>query len=238
MEKLDMKTKQRSAEGRIIEYDLRGEMTHAVYVACLVRDLCRELTLPAEDIYDYTHAALLHDIGKLRLVNYLYRGERRENPMVVEEMKYVRMHSMLSHDILTGMGYPEKICEAVLYHHENYDGSGYPENLSGEEIPIGARIIRVCDVFAALTSDRPYRKHFSLEDALQLMIDEITNLDMKIFLAFNRVAHRVGTSYHRDMSYEELYTLICAFPNWEEVFCFGGHTHSVPEEILKKEKFG
>ncbi|MGX8728838.1 MAG: HD-GYP domain-containing protein, partial [Lachnospiraceae bacterium] len=129
----------------------------------------------------------------------------------------------------------EKICEAVLYHHENFDGSGYPENLSGEEIPLGARIIRVCDVFAALTSDRPYRKHFSIEDALQLMIDEITNFDMKIFLAFNRVAHRVGISYHRDLTNEELYTLICAFPHWEEVFCFGGHTPSLPEEILKKD---
>ena len=228
--------KMTNAEGRIIEYDLRGELTHAVYVACLVRDLCRELELPEEDVYDYTHAGFLHDIGKLRLVNYLYRGERRENPLVVEEMKYVRMHSMLSHDILTGMGYPEKICETVLYHHENYDGSGYPENLSGEEIPLGSRIIRVCDVFAALTSDRPYRKQFPLDDALQLMIDEIPHFDMRIFLAFNRVAHRVGTSYHRQMTYEELFYLLSGVPGWEDVFCFGGHLSCVPEEVLRKSE--
>lgn len=225
-----------NAAGRIIEYDLRGELTHAVYVARLVRDVCLELGLSEEDVYTFTHAGLLHDIGKLRLVNYIYRAERRENPLVVEEMKYVRMHSMLSHDILTGRRYPEKICEAVLYHHENYDGTGYPENLVGEEIPLGSRIIRVCDVFAALTSDRPYRKRFSVEDALQLMIDEITNFDMRIFLAFHRIAHRVGTDYHRVLSYEDLYSLLCSEPGWEEVFCFGGHTQAVPEVLLRQKE--
>lgn len=80
--------------------------------------------------------------------------------------------------------------ESILYHHENYDGSGYPSNKSGEEIPIGARILRVCDVYAALMSDRPYRKAFDMETVMELMIDEVKNFDMHIFLAFQRVIHK------------------------------------------------
>ena len=79
--------------------------------------------------------------------------------------------------------------ETVLHHHENMDGSGYPDNLSGEDIPYGARIIRICDVFSALIADRPYRKAFEEDVAVELMIDEIKNFDIKIFLAFQRVVH-------------------------------------------------
>ncbi len=82
--------------------------------------------------------------------------------------------------------------ESILYHHENYDGSGYPENLSGENIPMGARILRVCDVFAALISDRSYRRAFDRETAVELMIDEVKNFDMEIFLAFMRIIHDVN----------------------------------------------
>ena len=77
-----------------------------------------------------------------------------------------------------------------MYHHENYDGTGYPENLAGEEIPIGGRILRVCDVFAALSSDRPYRTAFDVATVVELMIDEIKNFDMEVFLTFQRVIHK------------------------------------------------
>ena len=86
-------------------------------------------------------------------------------------------------------GYSDRIVETVLYHHENMDGSGYPENLSGEDIPLGARIIRVCDVYAALTSDRPYRKSFDRKTAVELMIEDIKDFDLKVFLAFQRMLH-------------------------------------------------
>ena len=79
------------------------------------------------------------------------------------------------------------IADIILYHHENYDGSGYPYCLQGEEIPIGARIIRVCDVFVALISDRAYRKAFEPKIALLMVIDEVRHFDMKVFLAFQRI---------------------------------------------------
>ena len=111
--------------------------------------------------------------------------------MNVEKLKYIRMHSKLGYDILSEKGFSNDVLDAVLYHHENYDGSGYPENLAGENIPLSARILRVSDVFAALISNRTYRKAFDFNTAIELMIDEVKNFDMKIFLAFMRVIHNV-----------------------------------------------
>ena len=78
----------------------------------------------------------------------------------------------------------------------------------GEDIPLGARIIRVCDVFAALTTDRPYRKRFDVDETMSLMIDEIKHFDMRIFLAFERVVHRDAEKYqvHFQCTDEELMT--------------------------------
>ena len=108
---------------------------------------------------------------------------------MIDELKYVRMHSTLGYDELKGQGYSDFVLESILYHHENYDGSGYPSNLAGEEIPIGARILRVCDVFCALSQDRSYRKAFDRRTVMELMIDEIKNFDLEVFLAFQRVVH-------------------------------------------------
>ena len=91
--------------------------------------------------------------------------------------------------ILKDRGYSDSICESVLYHHENYDGTGYPYNLEGRNIPLGARILRVCDVFCALIDERPYRSAFPPETAVELMIEENKNYDMQVFLTFMRVIH-------------------------------------------------
>ena len=132
-------------------------------------------------------SAMLHDIGKLKLRSYINGQE--SNPMVIEELKYVRMHSTLGYEELKDQGYSDFVLESILYHHENYDGSGYPSNLAGKEIPIGARILRVCDVFCALSQERSYRKAFDKHTVMELMIDEIKNFDLEVFLAFQRVVH-------------------------------------------------
>lgn len=107
----------------------------------------------AEDVcYELAVAGMLHDIGKLRLSRYV-SGDK--NPLVIEEIKYVRRHTQLGYEALKNKGYSSFVLEAVYYHHENFDGSGYPENLRGEEIPLGSRILRVCDTYAALTEKRP-----------------------------------------------------------------------------------
>ena len=189
--------------GTIVNYNLREELEHALYVSLLARDLSRELGLPKAQVYDLTHAGLMHDIGKLKLANYLYGETRIGSPLQVEEMKYVLMHSQLSYEILKSRNYKPFILDAVRWHHENYDGTGYPDNLKGEEIPFAARIIRVCDVFAALTTDRPYRKRFEEREAVALMSDEISHFDMQVFLAFERVVHRTGTDYQKRLPIRE-----------------------------------
>ena len=185
--------------GKIVDYNLTEEISHGIYVSRLARDVTRALGHDEEMQYDMALAGMLHDIGKLRLANYIYGEATAESPLMIEEMKYVRMHSLLSYNIVKSRGYNARVCETILYHHENMDGSGYPENLSGEDIPEGSRIIRVCDVFAALTTDRPYRKSFTKDEALSLMIDEINNFDMRVFLAFEHVVHKVATSYQPNL---------------------------------------
>ena len=83
--------------------------------------------------------------------------------------------------------------KVVLSHHECYEGSWYPDGLVGEDIPIGARILKVADEFAALISDRPYRKAFDIDTAVSIMIDEVKNLDMKLFILFQRLIHEEST---------------------------------------------
>ena len=170
----------------LLRYSLSEQLTHGMQVSNLAHEIARELELPEEECHELAVAGVLHDIGK---VNLMHEAELQSHPLVVEEMKYVRMHPQKGYQILKQRGYSDSICESVLYHHENYDGSGYPYNLEGLNIPVGARILRVCDVFCALISDRPYRSAFPPESAVELMIDEIKNYDMKVFLAFMRVIH-------------------------------------------------
>lgn len=177
--------------GKILDYNMEDEMNHGIYVSNMVYLVAKELGLPEEQCYELAVAGVLHDIGKLR-INDLYQSE---DQLVVEEMRCVRMHASFGYEILKEYDYSDFILESILYHHENYDGTGYPENRSGEDIPLGARIIRVCDTFAALTSDRPYRKHFELDTAIELMIEEIKHFDIKIFIAFRRVVQEVGLKY-------------------------------------------
>ncbi len=170
-----------------IKEDLADAIDHGILVSNLAVLLSKELNESEEFCQNIAMAGMLHDIGKLKLSKYLYG--RKKDVLVIEEMKYVRMHSTFSYDILKKESFSEQILQAVYHHHENYDGSGYPSNLKGRAIPWQARIIRTCDVFAALVSQRPYRAAFDVETAMELMIDEVKNFDMEIFLAFQRVVH-------------------------------------------------
>ena len=172
---------------RILEFDLSAELNHGVVVSNLAYAVAAEMGRDEAFCYQMAIAGMLHDIGKLKLTGYINGQER--DPLLIEELKYVRMHSSLGYEELKDQGYSDIVLQIILYHHENYDGSGYPSNLSGDSIPLGARILRVCDVYAALSSDRPYRKAFDVSTVIELMIDEIKNFDMEVFLAFQRVVH-------------------------------------------------
>lgn len=187
MEERDGQT-DRQEVTRILSFDLSDELKHGIHVSNLAYAVSEELGLSHEVCYQLAIAGMLHDIGKLKLTGYINGAEK--DPLVIEELKYVRMHSALGYEELKDQGYSQLVLKSILFHHENYDGSGYPANLSGENIPMGARILRVCDVYAALTSDRSYRRAFDSATAMELMIDEVKNFDMQVFLAFQRVVHK------------------------------------------------
>lgn len=171
----------------MINKDIVELISHGICVSNLAFRIANELELSDEKCYELSIAGLLHDIGKVQLSGYL--SGQKEEALMIEKLKYVRMHSKLSHRFLQQYHYTDFILNSILYHHENYDGSGYPDNLRGEAIPYGARILRVSDVFTALISNRPYRSAFDIDTAIELMIEEVKNYDMKVFLAFLKIIH-------------------------------------------------
>lgn len=175
----------------VIKGDFFGNLTHGLVVCNLTYMIAKDMGLDEDMCNEIAIAGFVHDIGKLKLSQYLYG--RNENSLAVEEMKYMRMHSRISFGILQHYDFSYLTLETVLHHHENYDGSGYPDNLKGEDIPIGARILKVADTFVALISDRPYRKAFSREAAMQIMIDEVKDFDMRVFMSFQRIIHEEKT---------------------------------------------
>lgn len=162
---------------------------HGVRVSRLAVTIARECGYSEAVCYEIALAGVLHDIGKLSMHSYFY-GEEALLVDSVHDMHYMRQHARYSYEILKARGgYSEFILEAVLYHHENFDGTGYPSRLRGQDIPFAARILRISDVFVALTSHRPYRQAFDKNTAIRIMIDDVKNFDMQFFLVFQRIVN-------------------------------------------------
>src|SRR3954464_10528603 len=111
-------------------------------------------------------AALLHNMGKLAVPEYILN---KPGPLTPAEFEKMKLHASVGADILSAIDFPYPVVPIVRHHHENWDGTGYPDKLSGSDIPIGARILSVVDCFDALTSDRPYRPKLSDADALAIL---------------------------------------------------------------------
>ena len=113
-------------------------------------------------------AALLHDTGKLAVPEHVLNKPGRLTPAELETMQ---AHVDVGADILSSIDFPYPVVPIVRAHHENWDGTGYPRGLRGEDIPIGARILSVVDCFDALTSDRPYRAAMTEQDAIDIIVE-------------------------------------------------------------------
>jgi putative nucleotidyltransferase with HDIG domain len=109
-------------------------------------------------------AALLHDIGKLAVPEQILSKPGRLTP---EEFEKMKIHPLVGAEILNRVQFPYPVVPIVRSHHEKWDGTGYPDSLKGEAIPVGARILAVVDCFDALTSERPYRRAMSPEEAMK-----------------------------------------------------------------------
>jgi putative nucleotidyltransferase with HDIG domain len=113
-------------------------------------------------------AALLHDAGKLAIPEHILNKPGKLTP---DEFETMKSHVTVGADILSAIDFPYPVVPIVRAHHENWDGSGYPHGLRGDEIPIGARILSVVDCFDALTSDRPYRSAMTEAEALDIVVN-------------------------------------------------------------------
>jgi putative nucleotidyltransferase with HDIG domain len=151
--------------------------------------LAREMGVEDEgEIQAIKAASLLHDVGKLAIPEHILNKPGRLTPAEYEIMK---RHAPIGADILSVIGFPFAVAPIVRYHHENWDGSGYPEGIAGESIPVGSRILAVVDCFDALTSDRPYRPKMEDREALQIISDRRgTMYDPRVVDTFFRLHGR------------------------------------------------
>jgi len=142
-------------------------------------------------------AALLHDIGKLGIPDRLLD---KPGPLTAVEYDYVKQHAIIGADILSAVAFPGPLAVIVRHHHENWDGTGYPDGLRGAAIPIGARVLAIVDCYDALTSDRPYRRALSHGSAVAMIRERRgTMYDPDVVNAFLRIVQRAGVSERQDV---------------------------------------
>lgn len=158
---------------------------HSDRVAALSLLLGRELGLKSMVLKTIVAAALLHDLGKINIPDSILKKDGR---LTEDEYTLIQRHPEEGVALLRGKEFPWDLKPLVLHHHERFDGAGYPLGLKGEDIPFGARIIALADVFDALTSDRVYRKAFSTEKALEMMGEDAgKSFDPVLFTCFKRM---------------------------------------------------
>jgi putative nucleotidyltransferase with HDIG domain len=164
---------------------------HSENVMNIAADLAEVMKVEEQQMGIIRDAALLHDIGKIGIPGYILN---KPGPLTYEEFNGVmKTHSTLGANIVRDVPFLQELYPLILYHHEDYDGSGYPEGLEGDEIPIGARIIHVADAFEAMTSKRPYRNSLGNAEALRRLTEgRGSHFDPTVVDALMVVAERKG----------------------------------------------
>ena len=144
-------------EGWVRALDLRDKETegHTQRVVQRTVDLARRAGMAEEALVHVRRGALLHDIGKVGIPDRILQ---KPGPLTEDEWAVMRLHPTYAHDMLSGIGFLRPALDIPWAHHEKWDGTGYPRGLSGEAIPLAARVFSVVDIWDALRSDRPYRK--------------------------------------------------------------------------------
>lgn len=169
---------------------------HCLRVAMLATSVAYELDLSKEDTKEIIVSALLHDIGKSSIDHDIII---KPSKLTDKEFEEIKRHPHIGYNVLKSSGdgtFSSNIMSGVLFHHEKYDGTGYPTGMKGKDIPLIARILAVCDVFDALTSNRPYRKPWSVAEAEEYILGSCgSHFDFEVTSAFMRAfnPYPVGT---------------------------------------------
>ncbi len=192
IEKTALRETARTHEGSVIALvaalDAREHETelHSLRVRAYALRIGAELAMTPKQMRLLGQASLLHDIGKIGTPDPILL---KPGPLTDEEWQTMRRHPEVGRRILLLVSFLKDSAEIVYSHHEHYDGTGYPRSLSGEQIPFEARVFAVADAFDALTSDRPYRKKVSCEEARKVIqADSGKYFDTEAVRAFLRVS--------------------------------------------------
>ena len=167
-------------------YDI---VQHNIRVSRLAERVAYGIGLEDDECYTISIAGAFIDIGKMSMRMDVFNKTR---DLTDEEFEYVKQHTTKSVQMSMQVDeMPKEVFVSIIHHHENYDGSGYPDGLVGEDIPIGARILKICDVFYALIEKRAFREDYSKRNALQFMNKNKYQFDPKIFAIFKEI---IGSS--------------------------------------------
>jgi putative nucleotidyltransferase with HDIG domain len=161
----------RTIEALALAIEAKDQTTgeHLQRVRIYAMELAKELKLNEDEVEALQAASVLHDIGKLAVPEHIISKPGKLTP---EEFEKMKIHPIVGAEILEQVDFPYPVVPIVRAHHEKWDGSGYPHGLSGEAIPIGARILSAVDCLDALASDRQYRKALPLDDAMAKVASE------------------------------------------------------------------
>jgi len=179
-----IKTFRETIEGLVLALEAKDVCTHghSLNVATYAHLIASQMGLPEQEIDTIYHAALLHDIGKIAMQDEILLNLGN---LPAADFETVKKHPVIGARIIGPLSFLSEAAQLILYHHERYDGSGYPEGLTGGNIPIGARIIAVSDSFDAMTSQRPCRQSISINKALSVLLEQAgTSFDPKVVSAF------------------------------------------------------
>ena len=151
---------------RAIQAKDGSNTAHVERVQYYAGTLARHLHLSELDRQAVEMAALLHDVGKLAVPEHILS---KPGPLTADERRKMQIHAQIGAEIVGAVPFPFPVAPLIRSHHERWDGTGYPSGLRGAQIPIGARILAVVDCFDAVTSERPYRRAVSQDDALRIL---------------------------------------------------------------------
>jgi len=187
---------------KALEHRESGTALHSIEVNKIAMAIGTKMRLSRDDLANLNWGTLLHDIGKLAIKDAILL---KDSSLTTEEYEVIKQHPQIGYHILKDTQYLVKAAEVALYHQERYDGTGYPFNLQGENIPILARICTVADAFESMIADRPYRKGRSWDEAVEELIKyKGTQFDPQVVDAFVGIDPEQFVKYRPDRRLENI----------------------------------